>query len=89
MQRQKYFFPSKNFMNVSYRVKSWDTVVRNGWHIKFSILDDCKNILVLFVSKSNGQSLIKSFSNENDACNFINYVINLDSNCLIYDGKDD
>lgn len=76
-------------MNVSHRVKSWDTVVRNGWCIKFSILDDCKNVLVLFVSKSTGQSIIQSFSNENDACDFINYIINLDSNCLICDGKDD
>lgn len=70
-------------MATLHKLKSWDTVTRNGWHIKFSTLGDCESIVVLFFSKTTGQSIIESFSNEDSACGFINYVSNLDSHYVI------
>lgn len=65
-------------MDIAYRTQSWTPTERNGWIIKFSIFNG-DHILLLFTSKYTGQTVIREFNNEDDAVNFINYIIDLDS----------
>ena len=60
--------------NVSY----FRPVVKNGWIIKFSV---CKvsGILLMVVSKYTGQTLIRYYTEENDAVSFINMIITKDA----------
>ena len=55
-------------------LSSWDICERNGWFIKLSI-EANENILLIFISKHTGQTLVRYFTNENDAVEYINYVI--------------
>lgn len=55
------------------RARSWQPVIRNNWFIKFSIYDE--NIMLIFVHKETGETIIKSFSDEDTACKYINFII--------------
>ena len=65
-------------MEIKNNSRSWSPVHRNGWLIKFSVYKD-SNILLLFVSRYTGQTIIRYFSEEDDACNFINYIVSHDA----------
>ena len=69
--------PSKRFLEFASRSKSWMPVCRNGWVIKFSSYRD--NILLFVVSQYTGQTIIRYFKDEDEACKFINLVIELNS----------
>lgn len=69
--------PSKKFIEASLKIKSWQPVIRNGWIIKFAVFLD-SHILLFFISQRTAQTIIREFEDENDAVDFINYVINLD-----------
>ena len=72
--RQK-FIPSKTYIGVANRTKFWQPVVRNGWIIKFSVHDDT-NVLLIVTSKLTGQTIIRYYDDEDEACEFINYIMN-------------
>jgi hypothetical protein len=53
--------------------KSWYPVIRNDWYIKFSIYRS--NILLIFVSSFTGQTIIRHFIDEDEACEYINFIV--------------
>jgi hypothetical protein len=62
-------------MEIKNNSKSFEPVIRNGWAIKFSTHRDC-NILLLFSSIHTGQTIIRYFTDEDDAVMYINYITN-------------
>lgn len=64
-------------MEIKNNSRSWDPVNRNGWWIKFSVYKE-SNILMTFVSKYTGQTIIRYFLSEDDACDFINFIVSHD-----------
>ena len=70
--------PSKKFLETAMRTKSWQPVARNGWIIKFSVYRD-SNVLLTIISQYTGQVIMRHFTNEDEACMFINLVIALDA----------
>jgi len=69
--------PSPKFMSLAVKTKSWGPVIRNGWYIKFSVYRDT-NVLLNILSTITGQLIIRHFMNEDDACMFLNYIMDLD-----------
>jgi hypothetical protein len=53
--------------------KSFSPVVRNGWAIKFSVYRE-DNILLIFTSCYTGQTIVRYFTNEEDAVDYINFI---------------
>lgn len=51
--------------------------VRNGWIIKFSVYKNTE-ILLMFVSKYTGQTIIRYFPEEDLAVKYINMIISKD-----------
>ena len=60
-------------------IRSWHPVVRNDWWIKFSVY---KDQVLLFVSTMTGETIVRYFDDEDEACEFINWVLNQDSTKL-------
>jgi hypothetical protein len=54
--------------------RSFAPIIRNGWGIKFSTYRDC-NILLVFTSLHTGQTIVRYFTDEDSAVDYINYVI--------------
>jgi len=52
--------------------------VRNGWIIKFSVYKNSE-ILLVFVSKYTGQTIVRYFHDEDTAVKYINMVISKDA----------
>jgi hypothetical protein len=67
---------SIKYNNNREELKSFHAVVRAGWIIKFSTLNDC--ILLIFVSKYTGQVIMRYFDDENDAVDYINMTLTKD-----------
>lgn len=63
--------------NTSY----FDPVIRNGWVIKFSVYKNA-DILLLFTSKYTGQTIVRYFSEEDDAVAYINMLTSKDSTII-------
>jgi hypothetical protein len=57
--------------------RSWETVLRNDWLIKFSVYRG--NVLLIFVSNITKQSVVKYFDDEDIACEYINKILSLDA----------
>ena len=55
--------------------------VRNGWIIKFSVYKNTE-ILLMFVSKYTGQTIVRYFPEEDIAVKYINMIIAKDSTVL-------
>ena len=55
--------------------------VRNGWIIKFSVYKNTE-ILLMFVSKYTGQTIVRYFPEEDLAVKYINMIISKDSTVL-------
>jgi hypothetical protein len=53
--------------------KSFSPVVRNGWAIKFSVYRE-DNILLIFTSCFTGQTIVRYFTCEDDAVEYINFI---------------
>jgi hypothetical protein len=53
--------------------KSFSPVVRNGWAVKFSVYRE-SNILLIFASCFTGQTVVRYFSDEDSAVEYINFV---------------
>lgn len=54
--------------------RSFAPIVRNGWLIKFSTHRD-SNILIVFTSLHTGQTIVRYFTDEDSAVDYINFVI--------------
>ena len=61
------------YLDIRNNYKSFQLIVRNGWAIKFSVYRD-ENILLIFTSTFTCQTVIRYFTNEDDAVEFINYI---------------
>lgn len=61
-------------MEIKNNSKSFAPVIKNGWAIKFSTYRD-SNILLVFSSIHTGQTIVRYFSDEDDAVMYINYII--------------
>jgi len=53
--------------------KSFSPVVRNGWAIKFSVYRG-ENILLIFTSTFTCQTVVRYFTDEDEAVECINYI---------------
>lgn len=51
---------------------SFKSIMINDWIIKGSTYDE--NILLIFVSKCTGQTIIRHFIDEDESCKYINFV---------------
>jgi hypothetical protein len=65
--------------NTSY----FNPVVRNGWVIKFSVYKN-SDILLIFASKYTGQTIIRYFTEEDDAVQYINMITAKDARVHMY-----
>lgn len=68
---------SQTYLETANKLTSYLPVNRNGWWIKFSVVDGYK-ILLFFTSMFTGQTLVRYYDNEDDAVKFINYVVECD-----------
>ena len=59
------------------KMKSWSPVNRNGWAIKFSTHGE--TILLIFFNLFTDQTVVRFFSEETEAVQFINMVLMHDS----------
>jgi len=69
----KQIFTQKIYDEVSRGLQSFQPVTRNNWVIKFSVYGG--KILVFFHSKLSGQTIVRFFADEKEACAYIHYVI--------------
>ena len=68
--------PSKRFLEFAMKTQSWQPVARNGWIIKFSVYKG-QFVLLTIISQHTGQLIMRHFTNEDDACLFINSIVEL------------
>lgn len=68
---------SQIYLEVENKTTSYLPVCRSGWWIKFSTNQD-HNILLVFTSIFTGQTIVRYYNNEDDAVDFINYVMECD-----------
>lgn len=60
-------------LDIEGKTKFWQSVVRNGWWIKFSTYRD-HYILLMIISQYTGQTIIRYFEEEDEAVAFINFI---------------
>lgn len=58
-------------------IKSWQPIIRNDWWIKFSFYKD--RVLLFVVSIMTGETVVRYFNDEDEACVYINYILNQDA----------
>jgi len=61
------------YLDIKNNYKSFQLIIRNGWAIKFSVYRG-ENILLVFTSTFTYQTVVRYFTNEDDAVEFINYI---------------
>ena len=61
------------YLDIRNNYKSFQLIIRNGWAIKFSVYRG-ENILLIFTSTFTCQTVVRYFTNEDDAVEFINYI---------------
>ena len=69
-------------IDIEYKTKFWQPVVRNGWWLKFSTYRD-HFILLMIVSQYTGQTIIRYYEDENEAVAFINFVTTCNSQDIL------
>jgi hypothetical protein len=60
--------------DITKNTKFWEPVCRNNWALKFSVYGEY--ILLIVVSVYTGQTIIRYFDDEKNACFFINMIVN-------------
>ena len=60
--------------DIKNQLMSFHPVVRNGWAIKFSTHRD-DNILLIFTSVYTAKTVVRYFTDEQDAVKFINFMM--------------
>jgi hypothetical protein len=74
MQKKSSKLKAKNLkLDIEGKTKFWQSVVRNGWWIKFSTYRD-HYILLMIISQHTGQTIIRYFEEEDEAVAFINFI---------------
>jgi len=68
---------SRSIAQIKTNLRSWMVSERNGWYIKLSIYKET-NILLIFVSKYTSQTLVRFFTCEDEAVEYINFVTEKD-----------
>jgi hypothetical protein len=58
-------------------MSSYKPINRNGWWIKLSIVDE-ENLLLVFTSMFTGQTVIRHYTNEDDAVAYIHFITECD-----------
>jgi hypothetical protein len=61
------------YLDIKNNYKSFQLIIRNGWAIKFSVYRG-ENILLVFTSTFTCQTVVRYFTNEDEAVDFINYI---------------
>jgi len=61
------------YLDIRNNYKSFQLIIRNGWAIKFSVYRG-ENILLIFTSTFTCQTVVRYFTNEDEAVDFINYI---------------
>jgi hypothetical protein len=61
------------YLDIKNNYKSFQLIIRNGWAIKFSVYRG-ENILLIFTSTFTCQTVVRYFTNEDEAVDFINYI---------------
>ena len=61
------------YMDIKNNYKSFQLIIRNGWAIKFSVYRG-ENILLVFTSTFTCQTVVRYFTDEDEAVEFINYI---------------
>jgi hypothetical protein len=61
------------YMDIKNNYKSFQLIIRNGWAIKFSVYRG-ENILLVFTSTFTCQTVVRYFTNEDEAVDFINFI---------------
>lgn len=61
------------YMDIKNNYKSFQLIIRNGWAIKFSVYRG-ENILLIFTSTFTCQTVVRYFTDEDEAVEFINYI---------------
>jgi hypothetical protein len=61
------------YLDIKNNYKSFQLIIRNGWAIKFSVYRG-ENILLVFTSTFTCQTVVRYFTNEDDAVDFINFI---------------
>ena len=82
MQKKQLTLNQVKFNQIKSDLKLWSPVERNGWYIKFSIFKE-EQVLLIFVSAYTCQTIIRYFSNENDAVKYINFLCDKDPRFLL------
>lgn len=70
--------PTKKYIDMATKTKSWQPIARNGWIVKFSVYRD-SNVLLTIISQYTGQLIMRHFTDEDDACMFINLIVELNA----------
>lgn len=73
MQKKKYP-KSEKFLAIESKGVTFSPINRNGWWVKFSMCE--YNILLIFVSEYTAQTIVRYYTEEKKAVNFVNMVIN-------------
>jgi hypothetical protein len=68
-------------LDIEYKTKFWQPVVRNGWWLKFSTYRD-HYILLTIVSTHTFQTIVRYYENEDEAVQFINFITSCDSQSI-------
>lgn len=66
------------YLDIRNNLRSFVPVARNGWGIKFSVYRG-DNILIVFTSLYTGQTVLRYFTNEDDAVEYINFITEQDA----------
>ena len=61
------------YLDIKNNYKSFQLIIRNGWAIKFSVYRG-ENILLVFTSTFTCQTVVRYFTNEDEAVDFINFI---------------
>jgi hypothetical protein len=70
--------PSRKFVDMAVKTKSWQPVMRNGWIIKFSVYRS-SYVLLTIISRHTGQCIVRHFKDEDEACSFINFITEMNA----------
>ena len=68
---------SQIYLEVESKTSSYLPVFRSGWWVKFST-NESHNILLVFTSMYSAQTIVRYFTNEDGAVEFINYIMECD-----------
>jgi len=64
-------------LDIEQNARSWQPVIRNRWIIKFSIYES--NVLLIVTSIITGQTFVRYFADEDEACEFLNFILTKDA----------